>query len=144
MKPKNNYNQHRRTEILREKNSVITLKSELEIHYNIAKISDAQNDLNSKLSQSTKYNTNLKADIKRKNRIFFSCFIFWVLFFWVLFFRVVLFCVAFSRVVPFCAVFFRFVFFCVVCFLCCIFCVVLKSFHSLRQILPISVIQISG
>ena len=43
MNLKNNANQHIRTEIQKEKNDVIILKSELEIKYNVANIRNSQN-----------------------------------------------------------------------------------------------------
>ena len=64
---KNISNQHRRTEMTKYKNDVITWKSELEIQYNVARIRNAHNEVHSKLYQSTKDNINTKAEIKKKN-----------------------------------------------------------------------------
>jgi len=57
----------------KEKNDVITLKADLEMQYNVAKISNAdltvtQNELQSKLAQSAKENINLKAELKKKTK----------------------------------------------------------------------------
>ena len=47
---KNNKNQHRITEILKEKYDAITFILELEMQYNVANISNAQNDIHIKLA----------------------------------------------------------------------------------------------
>ena len=62
---KNNANQNRRPETLKEKNDMITFKSELEMQNNVANIINAHNDIHSKLSKSTKDNNNRKAEIKK-------------------------------------------------------------------------------
>ena len=89
-----NSNQHRRTKILKEKNDVISLKSELEIWYNDANISNSHNEHQSKLAHSTKYNTNLKAYLNKKRKKKRFCVVFFVLCFFVF-----LCCVVFFRVV---------------------------------------------
>ena len=50
---------------VKRKNDTIILKLELEMQYNVAKIINAHNDIQSKLDQSTKHNTNLKAYLKK-------------------------------------------------------------------------------
>ena len=65
---KNNANQNRRPETLKEKNDMITFKSELEMQYNVSNIGNANYELKSKKYQSTKKETNLKAELKGKKR----------------------------------------------------------------------------
>ena len=52
----------------KEENDVITLKSELEMQYNVAKICKAYNDLYNNISLSKLYNTNLKLELKGEKR----------------------------------------------------------------------------
>ena len=59
-------NQQRRIEKTKEKNDVITLKSEIEMQYNVAKMIKSQNEIQSKIAQLTKDNTKLKVYIKKK------------------------------------------------------------------------------
>ena len=67
--------------MLKEKNDVITLKSDIEMKYNVVNINNAQNDLQGKIAESTKVNTNLKADLKKKMIEKTFCVVFFVGFF---------------------------------------------------------------
>ena len=51
----------------KDNNDVITLKSTLEIQYNVAKIGNAQNELQGNPAQPTEDNTNLKAELQKDN-----------------------------------------------------------------------------